>query len=167
MNCACMSVAKPGYGAVRRLTAAGRPRIDRRIQSGPVSIAAPASRSLSSVASIDGGSAAVSVTSPPAAATAQRKVPASIRSGITRCSAPCRRSTPWTTIRSVPAPSIRAPIATSAFARSTTSGSRAAFSITVSPSAKVAAIIRFSVPVTVTMSVTIRAPWSRGAFATT
>ena len=40
------------------------------------------------------------------------------------------------------------------FARSTTSGSRAAFSSTVSPSANVAAIMRFSVPVTVTVSST-------------
>ena len=28
MNCACMSVAKPGYGAVRTLTALGRPGFD-------------------------------------------------------------------------------------------------------------------------------------------
>ncbi len=51
--------------------------------------------------------------------------------------------------RSVPAPWIFAPMAMSMCARSTTSGSRAAFSITVCPSASVAAIIRFSVPVTV------------------
>ena len=89
-----------------------------------------------------------------------------MRSGITRYEAPCRRGTPCTTMRSVPAPWIRAPIATSSLARSTTSGSRAAFSITVSPSASAAAIIRFSVPVTVTRSVTIRVPRSRGALAT-
>ncbi len=47
------------------------------------------------------------------------------------------------------------------FARSTTSGSRAAFSSTVSPSANVAAIMRFSVPVTVTVSSTRRAPLRR------
>ena len=58
-------------------------------------------------------------------------------------------------------------MAISACARSTTSGSRAAFSMTVSPSARQAAIIRFSVPVTVTMSVTMRAPLSRLARATT
>ncbi len=69
------------------------------------------------------------------------------------------------TMRSVPAPVIRAPIATSTSARSTTSGSRAAFSIVVVPSASVAAIIRFSVPVTVTMSVTMRAPLQPRAFA--
>ena len=50
-------------------------------------------------------------------------------------------------------------------ARSTTSGSRAAFSMTVSPSASVAAIIRFSVPVTVTVSSTSRAPFKREARA--
>jgi uncharacterized protein with beta-barrel porin domain len=61
-------------------------------------------------------------------------------------------------ITSPPAPEMRAPMATRQLARSTTSGSRAAFSITVSPSARQAAIIRFSVPVTVTMSVKMRAP---------
>ncbi len=60
---------------------------------------------------------------------------------------------------------MRAPIATRHCARSTTSGSRAAFSRTVSPSARQAAIIRFSVPVTVTVSMKIRAPLSRAAFA--
>ena len=70
-------------------------------------------------------------------------------------------------ITSEPAPEICAPIATRQFARSTTSGSRAAFSITVSPSASVAAIIRFSVPVTVTMSVNSLAPFRRGTVAWT
>lgn len=36
----------------------------------------------------------VNVTSPPVAATAQRKVPVSILSGMTSCFAPCKRSTP-------------------------------------------------------------------------
>jgi hypothetical protein len=62
-------------------------------------------------------------------------------------------------------PSIFAPIFTSSSARSVTSGSRAAFSSTVSPSASVAAISRFSVPVTVIMSVTMRAPFRRLARA--
>ena len=48
-----------------------------------------------------------------------------------------------------PAPSTRAPIAFRKFARSTTSGSRAADSITVVPRANTAAIIRLSVPSTV------------------
>jgi hypothetical protein len=51
------------------------------------------------------------------------------------------------------------------WARSTTSGSRAAFSMTVTPSASAAAIIRFSVPVTVTMSQKILAPRRRLACA--
>ena len=49
-------------------------------------------------------------------------------------------------------PSICAPMATRKRARSPTSGSMAAFLITVVPLARVAAIIRFSVPVTVTVS---------------
>ena len=60
-----------------------------------------------------------------------------------------------------------APIAVSSRARSGISGSRAAFSSTVVPSARVAAIMRFSVPVTVTRSKTIRAPFSRAARAST
>ena len=79
---------------------------------------------------------------------------------ITACFAPCSDATPWITRRSVPMPSIFAPIATRRLARSVTSGSRAAFSSTVSPSARVAAIRRFSVPVTVIMSVWMRAPLS-------
>jgi hypothetical protein len=49
-------------------------------------------------------------------------------------------------------PSILAPMAVRKRARSPTSGSMAAFLITVVPLARVAAIIRFSVPVTVTVS---------------
>ena len=61
---------------------------------------------------------------------------------------------------------MRAPMAISISARSGISGSWAAFSSTVSPSASVAAMSRFSVPVTVTMSVLMRAPFSRCARAT-
>ncbi len=49
----------------------------------------------------------------------------------------------------LPAPEIFAPIAFRKFARSTTSGSHAALSMTVTPSANVAAIITFAVPKTV------------------
>ena len=52
----------------------------------------------------------------------------------------------------LPAPWMRAPMATSRSARSSISGSQAALRSTVSPSASVAAIIMFSVPVTVTVS---------------
>ena len=47
-------------------------------------------------------------------------------------------------------PEISAPMATRKRARSLTSGSRAAFDSTVSPSARLAAISAFSVPPTVT-----------------
>ena len=66
-----------------------------------------------------------------------------------RCSAPCNSCTPSITIRSVPAPSIFAPILLRKFARSTTSGSHAAPSMTVTPSERTAAIITLSVPSTV------------------
>ena len=101
------------------------------------------------------------------AAAAQRKLPASMRSAMTVCSAPWRLSTPSIVIVGVPAPETLAPMAFRQSARSTTSGSRAAFSIVVTPSANTAAIIRFSVPVTVTMSVTMRAPLRRAARALT
>ncbi len=52
-------------------------------------------------------------------------------------------------IRGLPAPRIRAPIALSMLARSTTSGSQAAHSMIVWPSARVAADITFAVPSTV------------------
>jgi len=58
-----------------------------------------------------------------------------------------------------------APMAMRKLARSVTSGSLAAFSMMVVPSARVAAIIRFSVPVTVTTSSTILAPLRRSARA--
>ena len=68
---------------------------------------------------------------------------------------------------SVPAPAILAPMPVRISARFTTSGSRAAFFKMVVPSARAAAIIIFSVPVTVTMSKYISAPFSRRALATT
>ena len=66
-------------------------------------------------------------------------------------------------MRLVPCPSIFAPISISISARSEISGSCAAFSSTVSPSASAAAMRKFSVPVTVTMSVVMRAPCRRFA----
>ena len=56
-------------------------------------------------------------------------------------------------------------MAVSSAARSTTSGSRAQFSISVSPSARTAAISRSSVPVTVILSKTMCAPRRRVARA--
>ena len=68
----------------------------------------------------------------------------------------------------VPMPLIFAPIFTKHSAKSTTSGSTAQFSSVVTPSANVAAISKFSVPPTVTTSITTRAPcslpWGATAF---
>ena len=65
------------------------------------------------------------------------------------------------TMRLVPWPVIFAPMRMSISARSVISGSMAAFSSTVRPSAKQAAMRKFSVPVTVTMSVLMCAPRRR------
>jgi hypothetical protein len=59
-----------------------------------------------------------------------------------------------------PAPLILAPIFIKQLVKSTTSGSFAALRIVVVPSAKQAAIITFSVPVTLTGSKDILAPLS-------
>ncbi len=61
----------------------------------------------------------------------------------------------------MPAPWISAPMRLSMSARSVISGSRAAFSITVSPLASTAAVSRFSVAPTLGNSSTTRAPESR------
>jgi hypothetical protein len=62
---------------------------------------------------------------------------------------------------SVPAPEILAPKTFKNPAKSATSGSIAAFLRTVCPSAKQAAIIKFSVPVTVTISNRKSVPFNR------
>jgi len=64
-------------------------------------------------------------------------------------SVPDSLGTPVMVITSVPAPLILAPMPRSTSARLTISGSRAALLSTVVPSARVAAIMIFSVPVTV------------------
>ena len=77
-----------------------------------------------------------------------------MRSGITEWRAPASESTPSMTILGVPAPWIFAPIAFRHSARLTTSGSRAAFSSTVSPWARLAAIISTWVAPTETLGKT-------------
>ena len=81
-----------------------------------------------------------------------------MRSGNTEWRAPCRRGTPSTTMRAVPAPVIFAPILFRQSATSPISGSRAAFSITVVPLASAAAIIAVWVPPTVTFGNTMSPP---------
>ena len=68
-----------------------------------------------------------------------------MRSAMTSWMAPCSAWPPSIVIVLVPAPSMWAPIDMRNLARSTISGSRAAFSITVAPRAAVAAMRRFSV----------------------
>ena len=107
------------------------------------------------------------VSSPPATATAATYVAAWMRSGTVRWSAgrSAPRSTPRTTIVDVPMPEMSAPIATSIWQRSTTSGSRAALSIVVTPSAKTAAVTMFSVAPTLGNGNVTSAPCSRSAVA--
>ena len=163
MNCACMSVGKPGNGCVD--TSAGRnsalPRT--RMPSPSATTSAPAARSLAMTASRCSGRQSRSSTLPPVIAPATSSVPASMRSGMTLCSIGVSSSTPSMVTSDVPAPRMRAPILLSTRPSSSTSGSRAAFSSVVRPRASAAAIIRFSVPVTVTMSNTMLAPRSRRA----
>ena len=161
INCACMSVGKPGCSVVRMFTAFGRCCMSMEIQSSPASMMAPASTSLSKTTSMVLGAALRRTTLPPVMATAQRKVPASMRSGTTLCSQPCSSFTPSTVMVDVPMPLIFAPILTRHSAKSTTSGSMAQFSRMVVPSARVAAISRFSVPPTVIISITTRVPFRR------
>ena len=88
------------------------------------------------------------LTWPPVTAAATTNVPASIRSGRTRCSPPRRRLRPMTSIVSGAVRWISAPIVRRNAIRSSTSGSSAAGWIVVRPSARTAASIAFSVPMT-------------------
>ena len=80
---------------------------------------------------------------------------------MTLYSLPNKSATPSIFNVSEPAPETLAPIAFKQLAKSTISGSRAAFSIVVMPSANAAAIIKFSVPVTLTVSIKMVAPFNR------
>ena len=147
--CACMSVGNPGYGSVASSSGFATPFgetvrefvFSSTLNPQPVNALVIAVRCF--------GSARLIVTAFPAIAPATKNVPASIRSGIISCSAPCNSFTPSIIKRRVPAPSIFAPILFRKSARSQTSGSAAAPSITVVPSARTAAIITLSVPRTV------------------
>ena len=74
-------------------------------------------------------------------------------------------STPRTTSVAVPMPEMSAPIATNISQRSTTSGSRAALSIVVTPSAYTAAVTMFSVAPTLGNPNVTSAPCRRSAVA--
>jgi hypothetical protein len=134
MNWACMSVGNAGYSRVRKLTCVRTPvaadadpvgaRLDRR--TGLAELVDDGRRG--------GRRGAAQHHVAAGRATAQRKVPASMRSGTMRWAevppSPCRRPTPWMRMRLVPCPSIDPPIAISISARSVISGSWAAFSRT-------------------------------------
>ncbi len=147
--------------------AAGRSGATMRKPVGSAEIFAPDSRSLTRAASRSSGRAFFTSTSPPVIIAAASSVPASMRSGIAVSSVGRSDCTPSMVITLLPAPCTRAPMALSIWASAVTSGSRAQFSSTVRPSASTAAIIRFSVPVTVGRSKRILAPCKRPAFAST
>ena len=88
-------------------------------------------------------------TLPFAAAARAIQVPASILSGKTLCSVPPSLGTPVIVTVGDPAPSMIAPMPVSILHMSATSGSHAAFSITVVPGASTAAMMMLAVPVTV------------------
>ena len=151
-----MSVGKPGCGAVWIFTAFARLFcISKQIQSSPTSICAPASFNFDMTASSRFGSVLRQVIFPFEIAAATKKVPVSIRSETISCVPPPKLSTPSISMRIVPAPVILAPSIFKNLAVSTISGSHAAFSITVLPSAKVAADIIVTVAPTLTLSITI------------
>ena len=107
------------------------------------------------------------MTVPRVIAAANAQVAPTIRSPITRCAVGCRLVTPCTVSVELPTPSILAPICCSIVHRSTISGSRAALSITVVPSASTAAMRMFSVAPTLGKSSQICAPCRSPASATT
>ena len=107
----------------------------------------PAADSLRISMSMWSGRPSSTTTSPPARPAATRNVATTNRSGMTAWVAGCSSSTPSTSIREVPAPVMFAPMALRKSARSRTSGSRAAFSMTVVPLASTAAMSTLSVPV--------------------
>ena len=154
MNWACMSVGKPGYSVVRKLCAlqaALRTARGCRRRTA-VTLGARFAQLVDHGVQVVG--AAVAQHDVAAGGGHRAQEGAGLDAvGHHRCVQPCSCSTPWMRMRLVPWPSIFAPIAISISARSAISGSCAAFSSTVSPSASAAAISRFSVPVTVTMSV--------------
>ncbi len=124
------------------------------------SISAPHSISFAVIALTWSGTAFLIRISPLVIAAATMNVPVSILSGIIPCLQLPSLATPSILMVSVPAPLTFAPILFRKFARSTISGSSAAFSIMVVPSASTAAIIMFSVAPTLGKSRYMDAPRS-------
>ena len=168
MYCACMSVANPGYSWVTTSAdRSQRPPRTRRMP-GPSSILTPASRSFSMTLVRCAGLHAVSSRSLSVIAPAARNVPASMRSGMIECDAPCecrhsfdrdRRCSGAGDLCAHLVQQVRQVGDSPVQARHSSKWS--------GPSASAAAIIRFSVPVTVIFSKTIFAPFSLFAVAST
>ena len=145
MNCACMSVGKPGCGCGRDVGRAGaRPAAHahaaalggdldaRRAQLGDDRLEVL-------------GQASRSSTSPRVIAAATSNVPASMRSGMIACSIGCSSSTPSIVMSGVPAPRTRAPILLSTRAELLDLGlARRVLEHGAALRASAAAIIRFS-----------------------
>ena len=141
-------------------TALGRLSIFTRKPFGVVVITAPASTNFASGNSKWFGFPPFIVISPCVIAAAKAQVPATIRSGRVACEVGLSFETPAILIVGDPKPTIFAPIEIKNSPRSTTSGSRAALSIVVTPLAKTAAVIKFSVAPTLGKSRVISAPFN-------
>ena len=161
-------MATPGYGSVTISVA--RSRCGDMAHSPPlmVDVRRFISPSLSQSIRRWPGWAPRSVISPPAMPTAARNTAVSMRSdtGVwsTGTSGP---PTPLIVIVWLPAPSTSAPMRFRNAARSAISGSRAALSMTVRPSAAVAAIMMFSVAPTLGQARETSSPLSTAARACT
>ncbi len=167
MAMGCRSVGNPGKGSVAKFTAVGRSGCTTRKPSGSRSTSAPAAPSLVSTNDRCLGFTPRTVTSPRVMDAAIPQVAATMRSPITRCSVGCSRSTPRMVNVEDPAPDTCAPILFSIAQRSAMSGSRAALSMTVSPSARTAAMRMFSVAPTDGKASRMVAPCNFSAVATT
>ena len=161
------SVAKPGCGSVAASIARRRPSARAQRPSDVCDTRMPISHSFDTTISRCSRRVPTSSISPPAMPHAISSVPASTRSAMISLSADRSSSTPSIWIVELPAPTTCAPMRSRNAARSVTSGSRAAFSITVVPLASTAAHMRFSVAPTLGNSSSMREPWSMSARACT
>ena len=169
IHCACRSVGNPGYSLVSILQALiFSPSEFIIIEFLSILMSIPAFSNKIITLLIWLGSTFFSVTSPPVAAIAIKKVPASMRSGITSiASTPPKLSTPWIFKVLVPIPDILAPISFNNRHSCWISGSAAALWISVMPLANTAAINTLPVAPTETFGNTILFPIIFSDFATT
>ncbi len=127
-----------------------------------MSTCTPSLPSTGRIGSRSSGTVSSIVISLPVTAARPMKLATSMCSGQIRNDPPPSRSVPSMRSRFDPIPSISAPSATRNRQRSWTCGSQAAFPISVEPVASEAAMIAFSVPVTLASSRNIEVPRSAG-----